>query len=111
MLVQPQQAATECELDLVGSTPSGHGNGLRPGIRNNDRRTAPEPLNLTLDLEQAHVSGRSTDLPSSFVIPAKAGRRGGRPAHVKTRARLLGIGPAQTTNSSRLRHLVLTWML
>jgi hypothetical protein len=29
------------------STPSGHGNGLRPWIRNNDRRTPHEPLNLT----------------------------------------------------------------
>src|SRR5258708_21814722 len=38
------------------STPSGHGNGLRPWIRNNGRRTAYEPLNLTLDLEHAHVS-------------------------------------------------------
>jgi len=33
------------------STPSGHANGLRPWIRTNDRRTAHEPLNLTLDLE------------------------------------------------------------
>jgi hypothetical protein len=38
------------------STPSGHGNGLRPWIRTNRRRTAHEPLNLTLDLEHAHVS-------------------------------------------------------
>jgi hypothetical protein len=58
MLVQPQQAATVCELDLVQHA-SGHGNGLRPWIRNNDRRTAHEPLNLTLDLEHAHVSGHS----------------------------------------------------
>src|SRR3982074_1552837 len=41
------------------STPSGHGNGLRPWIRTNGRRTAHEPLNLTLDLEHAHVSGHS----------------------------------------------------
>src|SRR5712691_8859658 len=39
------------------STPSGHGNGLRPWIRTNRRRTAHEPPNLTLDLDHAHVSG------------------------------------------------------
>src|SRR5260221_2786835 len=44
------------------STPSGHGNGLRPWIRNNGRRTAYEPLNLTLDLEYAHVSGLSLSM-------------------------------------------------
>lgn len=55
MLVQPQQAATVCELDLVQHA-SGHGDGLRPWIRTNCRRTAHEPLNLTLDLEHAHVS-------------------------------------------------------
>jgi hypothetical protein len=43
------------------STPSGHGNGLRPWIRTNGRRTAHEPLNLTLDLEHAHVSGHPSD--------------------------------------------------
>src|SRR4030088_1777014 len=47
------------------STPSGHGNGLRPWIRTNGRRTAHEPLNLTLDLEHAHVSRH----------PAEDGRR------------------------------------
>ena len=41
------------------STPSGHANGLRPWIRNNDRRTPHESLNLTLDCEHAHVNGRS----------------------------------------------------
>src|SRR5437764_10515699 len=38
------------------STPSGHGNGLRPWIRNNDRRAAHEPVNLPLDCKHAHVS-------------------------------------------------------
>src|ERR1700730_9499464 len=37
------------------SVPSGHASGLRPRIRNNDRRTAHEPLNLTLDFKHAHV--------------------------------------------------------
>src|SRR5258707_15103351 len=41
------------------STPSGHGNGLRPWIRTNGRRTAHEHLNLTLDFVHAHVSGHS----------------------------------------------------
>jgi hypothetical protein len=56
MLVQPQQAATYVSL-IWCSTPSGHGDGLRPWIRTNGRRTAHESLNLTLDLEHAHVSG------------------------------------------------------
>src|SRR5438477_11104633 len=38
------------------STPSGHGNGLKPWIRNNDRRAAHEPVNLPLDCKHAHVS-------------------------------------------------------
>jgi hypothetical protein len=38
------------------STPSGHGNGFRPWIRNNHRRTAHEPVNLPLDCKHAHVS-------------------------------------------------------
>src|SRR5437660_6971324 len=41
------------------STPSGHGNGLRPWIRNNDRRAAHEPVNPPLDCKHAHVSGHS----------------------------------------------------
>jgi hypothetical protein len=56
MWVQPRQAATVCEFDLVQLT-----------IRSPKRAqlgfeaTAGElhePLNLTLDLEHAHVSGR-----------------------------------------------------
>jgi Transposase DDE domain group 1 len=39
------------------STPSGHGNGLRPWIRNNGWRTNHEFLKITLDLEHAHVNG------------------------------------------------------
>ena len=53
------------------STPSGHGNGLRPWIRNNDRRTAHEPLNLPLDCEHAHVS-RSFALRHSITSSARA---------------------------------------
>src|SRR5215469_17633547 len=41
------------------STPSGHGNGLRLWIRTNSRRTAHEPVNLTLDFEYAHVSSHA----------------------------------------------------
>src|SRR6202162_1953285 len=48
------------------STTSGHGNGLRPWIRNNNRRTAHELLNLTLDLDHAHVSCH----PGRFVRAA-----------------------------------------
>jgi len=57
-LVQPQQAATVCELDLVQHACRSW-NGLRLWIRTNGRRTANEPLNLTLDFEHAHLSGYS----------------------------------------------------
>jgi hypothetical protein len=50
MLVQSQQAATVCELDLVQHAIRSWKNRLRPWIPNNGRRTAHEPLNLTLDL-------------------------------------------------------------
>jgi len=43
------------------STPSGHRNGLRLWIQTNGRKTALQPLNLTLDFEHAHVSGHSRD--------------------------------------------------
>src|ERR1700693_2372133 len=49
------------------STTSGHGNGLRPWIRNNNRRTAHELLNLTLDLDHAHVSGHPVCCPARFA--------------------------------------------
>src|SRR3982750_4836362 len=55
MLVQPQQAATVCELDLVL-----HTIGLSKRAQTLDPNQRPEnshePLNLTLDLEYAHVS-------------------------------------------------------
>ena len=47
------------------SVPSGHASGLRPRIRNNDRRTAHEPLNLTLDFKHAHVTSHRTNVISS----------------------------------------------
>jgi hypothetical protein len=58
MLVQPQQAATACELDLVQHAIRSwkRAQTLDPNQR---RRTAHQPLNPTLDLEHAHVSGRS----------------------------------------------------
>jgi hypothetical protein len=56
MLVQPQQAATVCELDLVQHD-VGSWKRAQTWIRTNGRRTAHEPLNLTLDCEHAHVSG------------------------------------------------------
>src|SRR6266568_8058899 len=56
MLVQPQQTATVCELDLVQHAIRSW-KGPRPWIRNNGRRTVHEPLNLTLDVEHAHVNG------------------------------------------------------
>ena len=56
MLVQPQQAATVCEFDLVPHT-------IRSSKRaqtldsNQPPENSYDPLNLTLDLEYAHVSG------------------------------------------------------
>src|ERR1700676_5048660 len=56
------------------STPSGHGNGLRPWIRTNGRRAAHEILNLTLDLEHAHVNqlGRGQHRGNANLLPAAA---------------------------------------
>ena len=58
MLVQPQQAATVCELDLVQHA---IGSSKRAQILdpNQSPEDSHEPLNLTLDLEYAHVSGHS----------------------------------------------------
>src|SRR6516165_6401270 len=42
-------------------TPSGHENGLRPWIQTSGRRTALQPVNLSLDFEHAHVSSYSPD--------------------------------------------------
>src|SRR4051812_28532558 len=54
MLVQPQQAATVCEFDLVP-----HVIGSLERAQTLDPNPRPEsshePLNLTLDLEYAHV--------------------------------------------------------
>src|SRR3954447_19596987 len=59
MLVQPQQAATVCELDLVQ-----HIIGSLDRAQTLDPNQPPEnshePLNLTLDHEYAHVSSLST---------------------------------------------------
>ena len=64
MLVQPQQAATVCELDLVPHTigSSKRAQTLDP---NQPPENSHEPLNLTLDLEYAHVSGHSPTLANS----------------------------------------------
>ena len=55
MLVQPQQAATVCELDPVQHTigSSKRAQTLDP---NQPPENSHEPLNLTLDLEHAHVN-------------------------------------------------------
>ena len=56
MLVQPQPTATVCELDLVRHAirSSRRAQTLDP---NQPPEKSHEPLNLTLDLEYAHVSG------------------------------------------------------
>ena len=61
MLVQPQQAATVCEFDLVQHTirSSKRAQTLDP---NPQPGSSHEPLDLTLDLEYAHVSGHPPTL-------------------------------------------------
>jgi hypothetical protein len=58
MLVQPQQTATVCELDLVQ-----HDIGSWKRAQTLDPNQRPEdchePLNLTLDYGHAHVNGHS----------------------------------------------------
>src|SRR3954447_8249156 len=68
MLVQPQQAATVCELDLVPHTigSSKRAQTLDP---NQPSENSHEPLNLTLDLEYAHVSGRSGLAAGRLFMP------------------------------------------
>src|SRR5262249_40972588 len=57
-------------VSLIGcSTPSGHGNGLRLWIRTNGRRTAMNPVSLTLDFEHAHVSSHSGETGDSIELP------------------------------------------
>ena len=60
MLVQPQRAATVCELDLVQ-----HAIRSWKRAQTLDSKQRPEnchePLNLTLDCEYAHVSSHSPD--------------------------------------------------
>src|SRR6266567_9365381 len=69
------KTATVCELDLVQHAIRSW-KGPRPWIRNNGRRTVHEPLNLTLDVEHAHVSGHlSIDSISAALHPAATIRR------------------------------------
>jgi len=58
MLVQPQQAATVCELDLVQHAIR---SWKRAQTLDSKQRpeNCPEPLNLPLDCEHAHVTGHS----------------------------------------------------
>src|SRR4051794_39979877 len=60
MLVQPQQAATVCELDPVQHT-IGSAKRAQTLDPNQPPENSYDPLNLTLDLEYAHVSGHSAN--------------------------------------------------
>jgi hypothetical protein len=64
MLVQPQQAATVCELDLVPH-PIGSSKRAQTLDPNQPPENSHEPLKLTLDLEYAHVSGFHISLETS----------------------------------------------
>jgi hypothetical protein len=63
MLVQPQQAATVCELDLVPH-PIGSSKRAQTLDPNQPPENSHEPLKLTLDLEYAHVSCHSHQISS-----------------------------------------------
>src|SRR3954452_1225544 len=70
MLVQPQQAATVCEFDPVP-----HTIGSLERAQTLDPNPRPEnshgPLNLTLDLEHAHVSDRSRSPAAGACWPCR----------------------------------------
>ena len=67
MLVQPQQAATVCELDLVPHT-IGSSKRAQTLDSNQSPENSHEPLNLTLDLKHAHVSSRAYNLVASIEV-------------------------------------------
>jgi hypothetical protein len=73
-LVQPQQAATVCELDLVQ-------HAIRSWKRaqtldpNQPPENCHELLNLTLDREHAHVSGHQVSLAEAAQADPISGRR------------------------------------
>src|SRR3954453_12176624 len=75
MLVQPQQAATVCELDPVQHTigSSKRAQTLDP---NQPPENSYDPLNLTLDLEYAHVSGHPHSLRSRQHLRGQGDRNG-----------------------------------
>ena len=70
MLVQPQQAATVCELDLVPHTigSSKRAQTLDP---NQPPENSHEPLNLILDLNYAHVSRQYAFGTTEAVLPSQ----------------------------------------
>ena len=79
MLVQPQQAATVCELDPVQHT-IGSSKRAQTLDSNQPPENSYDPLNLTLDLEYAHVSGHSLLLaetgPHLRLAHSRASRQG-----------------------------------
>ena len=72
MLVQPQQAATVCELDLVQTRHQVMETGSDLGFETTTGELH-EPLNLTLDLEHAHVSGHPTKYRFNMFTARKPG--------------------------------------
>jgi hypothetical protein len=69
MLVQPQQAATVCELDLVPH-PIGSSKRAQTLDPNQPLENSHEPLNLTLDLKHAHVRPSFGRGGASILRPA-----------------------------------------
>ena len=79
MLVQPQQAATVCELDPVQHT-IGSSKRAQTLDSNQPPENSYDPLNLTLDLEYAHVSGYSVEICDLSVIGVPPSTLDGEPA-------------------------------
>ena len=79
------------------STPSGHRNGLRLWIQTNGRKTALQPLNLTLDFEHAHVRSHSRE-----VLPSRKFVTG---SHYPPRRWVPLRAPANTLIATCLLHL------
>ena len=78
------------------STPSGHRNRLRLWIRTNGRRTALQPVNLSLDFEHAHVSSYSPDgnrTGSNKIIEGNANCVPGRHQQATVSAAIASASP------------------
>jgi hypothetical protein len=91
MLVQPQQAATVCALDLVQHAIRSCKRAQTLDPKTTTGELPMNPLNLTLDCERAHVSGRLHDLKpvllsgtASEVSLSTRSRAAARPSQINS---------------------------